>query len=257
MRQLKMCKTFILDSKKAEKSKKLKLGLFFYSPCISGAILTVIIPGHFPLKSVLANNQPTFHHNNQTSTSQIDHILYYIPENSTAKIELEKHLCQLENSENISSHDAILGKIEILISFDRNIEPDYSSSYTSFLVPKPKWDDSGIEGYQNQSSQMLENLSNQFNAIEEIPILTELFSKVLVISAKNNFDTRIPRAYILPNQKQFFLSEHRDAFKKHETICRLWRKEGRPQSKDHPVRLLKLQSQRNLQRIARSEKSAK
>ena len=104
---------------------------------------------------------------------------------------------------------------------------------------------------------MLENLSNQFNSIEEIPILTELFSKVLVISAKNNFDTKIRRAYILPNQKQFFSSEHRDAFKKYETICRLWRKEGRPQSKDHPVRLLKLQSHRNLQRIACSEKSAK
>ena len=86
----------------------------------------------FSLKSVLVNNQPTFHHNNQTSTSQIDHILYHIPEYSEAKIELDKHLCKLENSQNLSSHDAILGRIEIQISCDTNIEPDYSSSYSPF-----------------------------------------------------------------------------------------------------------------------------
>ena len=69
----------------------------------------------FSLKSVLLNNQPTFHHNNMTSMSQIDHILYHIPGNITAKVELEKHLCKLENSQNLSSHDAILGKISIPI----------------------------------------------------------------------------------------------------------------------------------------------
>ena len=168
----------------------------------------------FSLKSVLVNNQPTFHHNNQTSTSQIDHILYHIPEYLKAKIELDKHLCKLENSQNLSSHDAILAKIEIPLSCDTNIEPDYSSSYSPFLVPKPKWDESCMTGYQTQSAQMLENLSTQFDSNDDIPLLTELFSKVMVISAKNNFDTRTPKSYKKPNQKSFFSIEHREALKK-------------------------------------------
>ena len=36
----------------------------------------------FSLGSVLLSDIPTFHHNNQSSVSQIDHILFYIPTNS-------------------------------------------------------------------------------------------------------------------------------------------------------------------------------
>lgn len=82
------------------------------------------------LNSILLNNLPTFHHNNQTSTSQIDHILYFIPDKSAVNVKLQKYL---------SSHDAIVGKIEFPVSADSNVEPDYSSTYTPFLVIKPKW----------------------------------------------------------------------------------------------------------------------
>ena len=113
-----------------------------------------------------------------------------------------------------------------------------------------------MAGYQTQSAQMLENLSTQFNSNEDIPMLSELFSKVMVISAKNNFDTRTPKSYKKPNQKSFFSIEHREAFKNHEKICKIWRNEGRPLNKDHPIRLAKVESQRKLQRITRTEKSA-
>ena len=39
----------------------------------------------FSLNSILINEEATFHHNNQTSESQIDHVYYYIPENSKFK----------------------------------------------------------------------------------------------------------------------------------------------------------------------------
>ena len=36
----------------------------------------------FSLKTILLGDRPTFHHNNGTSVSQIDHILYFVPDNS-------------------------------------------------------------------------------------------------------------------------------------------------------------------------------
>jgi endonuclease/exonuclease/phosphatase (EEP) superfamily protein YafD len=36
----------------------------------------------FNLKSIVSGDKPTFHHNNQTSESQIDHIYYFIPASS-------------------------------------------------------------------------------------------------------------------------------------------------------------------------------
>ena len=51
--------------------------------------------------------------------------------------------------------------------------------------------------------------------------------------------------------------EHKQAYASHEKICKLWRSAGRPTSSDHPAKMAKLESQRNLQRIARDEKSMK
>ena len=87
----------------------------------------------FCLKTVLQNNNPTFHHNNQTSVSQIDHIMYYVPEDSKVKVNLHRHLCQLENSENLSAHDALIGEITFPVTNHTNEEPDCSSKYIPFV----------------------------------------------------------------------------------------------------------------------------
>ena len=54
----------------------------------------------FSLKSILPDERPTFHHNNQISESQIDDILFFIPDscNSDFKLNFSDHLCQLDNS---------------------------------------------------------------------------------------------------------------------------------------------------------------
>ena len=46
------------------------------------------------------------------------------------------------------------------------------------------------------------------------------------------------------------------AYENHEQICRDWRKHGRPKENNHPAKMLKLESQRKLQRIAREEENA-
>ena len=100
----------------------------------------------FSFKTVLLNDSPTFHHNNLTSVSQIDHILYFIPDKSKVKVTLHKHLCKLDNFANLSSHDAIVGQIELPSVQESNSEPDYSPTYTPFVVSKPKWDEAANPG---------------------------------------------------------------------------------------------------------------
>ena len=127
----------------------------------------------FCLKTVLQNNNPTFHHNNQTSVSQIDHIMDYVPEDS--KVNLHRHLCQLENSENLSAHDALIGEINLPVTNHTTEEPDYSSTYTPFVVSKPTWSEAGLLGYQQQSAEFLQKIVNQFSQPEFIPLMSELF----------------------------------------------------------------------------------
>ena len=68
-------------------------------------------------------------------------------------------------------------------------EKDYTSTYTSFTVAKPKWDVTGLHKYQKQTSEKLKDLLLRFKKPEFIPVLCELFSKMLVISAEQNFET--------------------------------------------------------------------
>ena len=211
----------------------------------------------FSFKTVLQNDEPTFHHNNQTSSSQIDHILYYVPEQSKVKVMLYRHLCQLDNSENLSSHDAIIGTISLPSSCKPSNEPDYSSTYTPFVRSKPVWSENGMIGYQTESADILKKLANQFNQPEFIPLLSELFSKMLVICAENNFETIKPKMKTSKLKKPYFSPDHRAAYMSHESVCKEWRRQGRPKDINHPARIAKLSSQRNLQRIVRHEQSMK
>ena len=173
----------------------------------------------FALDSVHENDNPTFHHNNQMSESQIDHIFHNIPNKSTATISLHKHLCKLNNSANFSSHDALVAKIALPVVTRSNNEVDYTSTYTPFIVPKPNWNESGLFDYQKETSTKLKSLAAEFNQPEFIPVLCELFSKTLVMSAENNFETTNPRPRNKNSaKKKVFISEKlKVAHTEHET----------------------------------------
>ena len=79
---------------------------------------------------------------------------------------------------------------------------------------------SGLAGYQRQSADVLQSLANQFNSVDEIPILSELFSKMLEISAEKNFETVTPGPKKCNQSKPFFSAEHKMAYKKHEHVCK-------------------------------------
>ena len=45
---------------------------------------------------------------NQTSESQIDHILIFIPEKSNLEVKFKEQLCLKDDPSNLSSHDVIV-----------------------------------------------------------------------------------------------------------------------------------------------------
>ena len=151
-------------------------------------------------------------HNDGISTSSIDNILYFIPNDSNVTLEMKDHLCKLEQSLNLSSHDAIVGKMILPINNQDSLGPDYSSTYTPFVVNKPKWNESGIQGYQEQSFTVLHQLFNQFDQLEHTPVLCELLPKMLVICAEKNFDSHSGKEKITHNNVPHFTSAHRQAY---------------------------------------------
>ena len=166
------------------------------------------------------------------------------------------HLCKLENTTNLSSHDALLASIKFPLIAEDTKEADYSESYQDFTVNRPNWDEAGISAYQEQTFTVLSDLFQNLEGPEFIPALAEMCSKTLVISAEQNFETSKPKKK-KKKPSPVFSKEHINAYKQHEKICQQWRAAGRPQSSLHPAKSAKLASQRNLQQIARQEESIK
>ena len=128
----------------------------------------------FSLESLLVSGEPTFHHSNQNATSAIDTILFYLPAKSEVKIEPVYHLCKLENSANLSSHDVIVGALKIPLAVENNVEIDFTNTYAEFVVNKPKWDELGISNYQEQTFKVLSDLFDKYKGPEFIPALSEM-----------------------------------------------------------------------------------
>jgi hypothetical protein len=122
-------------------------------------------------------------------------------------------------------------------------------------VSKPVWNEAGLPGYQKQSAEVLKNLVNQFDQPEFIPLLSELFSKMLVISAEQNFDTKKKPQTMMPRNPKttYFSAQHKAAYISHETLCKEWRLQRRPSDVNHLAKIEKLNSQHNLQSISREE----
>ena len=209
------------------------------------------------LKSILTGDKPTFHHNNQTSESQIDNIYHFSHGSSKVSVEMYRHLCLMEHPENLSSHDVLVGKLSLPNVSEKNSTQDFSSTYSDFVVKKPKWCESGLAGYQAQTTEVLKEMFERFNLTEHIPILTEMSSKMLVLSAEQNFETSNPKRGPQKEKKYpYFSKEHTHAYEQHVWICKEWRLAGRPKEISHPAKNAKLLSQRHLQQISRESESS-
>ena len=192
-----------------------------------------------------------------TSESQIDNIFFYIPEKSKVEIRLKNHLCLKNDAANLSSHDVLVGEVILPSLHLEASTSDYSSTYSDFIVKKPKWNQDGLEGYQKDSLMFLQRLTNKYNTVENIPILCELFSKALVLSGENNFETTNPTYKSKKSTLPYFSSAYKAAHTTHQRVFKEWRNAGRPSDLAHPAKQAVLESRRALQIIRRTEENTK
>ena len=146
----------------------------------------------FNLNSILFTDTPTFHHNNQTSSSQIDDILVKKMDESIIDITLHELLCKLEYPMNLSSHDVVVASLTLPEKENDSIKSDYTNTYKQFVVNKPKWLPTDIELYQQTVNKALLDIFERFEKPEFVPALTEMCSNALVISAELTLDTKKP-----------------------------------------------------------------
>ena len=74
------------------------------------------------METILSGDTPTFHHNNGTSESQIDHIMTNKPEVVTFSMQI----CKIDKPANLSSHDAIIGSVKVPKTDNKIDEVDFS-----------------------------------------------------------------------------------------------------------------------------------
>ena len=169
---------------------------------------------------------------------------------------LEEQLCLLDNSENVSSHDTIVAKMNIQKYEEPKIEKDFSSTYTEFKKRKPIWKPNKIEKYQDETFQKLKSYLNDMNSPEYIPYLSEMAARTLVKTAEKYFVSVVPSKTKKKRTIHFF-EEYKKAHIEHKRVCQQWRMEGRPNDQIHPAERAKIISQRNLQQKVRREESEK
>ena len=174
------------------------------------------------------------------------------------KMKMKDHR-QKHESQNLSCHDVITAEIDLVNEVAAKNEPDYSTTYKEFRVKKTKWNISGAESYQAQTARILTELLDRFKQVENIPVLTEIFSRMLVLSAEQNFETSNPTPNRVKQKQQYpiFSKQLTAAYKNHEYVCKTWRASGRPRDASHPAKRDKLESQQELRKIARESDSEK
>ena len=205
----------------------------------------------FSLETILSGDTPTFHHNNGTSESQIDHIMTNKPEVVTFSMQI----CKIDKPANLSSHDAIIGSVKVPQTDNKIDEVDFSHTYEEFYPKKIIWEEENLE-YQGMLSRILKDLMSTFDQPEHLPALAEMSSNMIIICAEKFLQSKQPKKP-QKNDTPKFSRNLREAHEYHNKICKEWRKAGRPTSGEHPAKLAKKEIQRNLQRIVRNEETDK
>ena len=133
------------------------------------------------LEKVCTEN-PTFHHYNGSSESNID---YFLVSNSlVSELQSLTSLCTLNTPENLSSHYPVQAIFHVPCTDQTTTESLYSNTYTKFTPQKVIWDTTNLETYQKLAATALTEYDTMFPLLEHIPLKCELFSRILVKSAE-------------------------------------------------------------------------
>ena len=190
----------------------------------------------------------TFHHNNGTSESSID----YFVASSSLDLNNLGQFCTLENPLNLSSYDPIKATISVNAKEDKTVSK-YSNTYTEFKHEKINWDNSKLHEYQELSAKALTEASSYWDTAETIPLLSSLFSQLLVKCANITFSST---SGYKSNKKE----PHNKLSEAEKQVTKkflLWKQAGKPALKYDPTQAAYTSARSNLQRQRRYQENLK
>ena len=125
------------------------------------------------------------------SSSNID--CYLLSRKSATILKNVSLQCNQENPQNLSSHDPVLGMLAVPCADSGSRQEKYSHTYTEFSIAKVIWDEDNLGKYQHAAASVLTEFESFFPTSEYIPLKCQLYSDLLVRSAKLFLETKSPQ----------------------------------------------------------------
>ena len=72
------------------------------------------------------------------------------------------------------------------IHVNKTTHRDYSTTYSDFIVERPKRFNEGLPFYQEEAQLTIKNILKQYNAPEYLPEVSQMVSEALVLCAEHN-----------------------------------------------------------------------
>ena len=195
--------------------------------------------------------EPTFHHSNGQSSSNID--CFLISREGRANITNIFLQCNQDYPQNLSCHDPVLGGLKVRGGVpDSNIEK-YSHTYTDFSNHKIIWKKDDLEKYHKEAGDILAVFETYFPTPEFIPLKCQLYSDLLVKAAEMTLEVK--------NQKHLckrrFPHRLHQAWQHLRKCYNIWKDKGKPRDTPNNSFLEYRQARSTFQHIRRYSNNLK
>ena len=196
--------------------------------------------------------EPTFHHSNGLSSSNIDYFL--ISQKHALKLSNIGIECNQEHSENFSSHEPVSANLQVVCPDQSTNQEKYTHTYTDFEQPRIIWDEKYLESYQNISDKVLQDYESLFNSPEFIPLKCQLYSDLLVKSAELCFPRKSNPPAVRKSRPP---PKVHQAWKHLDKCFKIWKKEGKVKTTNSVSYTRYKQARANFQQTRRHQHNLK
>ena len=193
----------------------------------------------------ICSSEPTFHHSNGTSSSNID--MFLISRNRKSKLSNISLQCNQEHPENFSSHDPVMATLSVPSHEITVRKEKYSHTYSEFTKSRVIWNENNLDTYQRTAGQILSEYEQLFREPDFIPLKCQLYSELLVKAGEICLETKSPRI----DKKVQHCPQVHHAWKHLQKYFKIWKKEGKPRAASNPSYMQYRQSRANFQQIRR------
>ena len=192
-------------------------------------------------------SEPTFHHVNGLSSSNIDYFLISTACNNSPQLKNISMQCNQEHPENLSSHDPVTATLGVPCTEQACRQENFSHTYSDFNQSRVIWKDENIGDYQRLAGKTLTEYESFFPTPEFIPLKCQLYSDLLVKSAEVCLDTKPDKA----DKKRKHSPQVHQAWQHLRKTFKIWKREGKLKEPDNQNFLNYKLARANVQHVRR------